>query len=120
MIQIIAFTIGAAGLLWLSSARFFAVCGCGNFHRCRCSDYLPAVAVPPWSVVAASLSWYGLAVVGVGSWLGCRCGRVWPLPSVRCAPLVRGCDVVAVAGVPGMDPPARLLPRCGLVAAGWW
>ena len=31
--------------VWLSSARFFAVCGCGNFHRCRCSDCLPAVAV---------------------------------------------------------------------------
>ena len=32
----------------------------------------------------------GRWVVGVASWLGC------------------GCDVVAVAGVPGMDPPARL------------
>ena len=34
-----------AGLSWLSSARFFAGCMCGNFHRCRRSDCLPAVAV---------------------------------------------------------------------------
>ena len=53
-----------------------------------------------WSVVAGLLSASGRRV---GSW-----PVVW---------LVRG-DVVAVAGVPGMDPPARLLPRCGLVAGG--
>jgi len=51
---------------------------------------------------AAPSMWVGGRVrcqmCAVGVWLGC------------------GCDVVAVAGVPGMDPPARLLPRCGLVA----
>ncbi|MCR5550747.1 MAG: hypothetical protein K6F40_07420 [Bacteroidales bacterium] len=72
MIQIIAFTIGAAGLWWLSSARFFAGRGCGNFHRCRRSDCLPAVAVSPWLVVAAALSWYGLAVVDWSPWVGCN------------------------------------------------
>ena len=30
------------------------------------------------------------------------------MAAVRCAPLGCGCDVVAVAGVPGVDPPARL------------
>ncbi|MCR5550748.1 MAG: hypothetical protein K6F40_07425 [Bacteroidales bacterium] len=45
---------------------------CGNFHRCRRSDCLPAVAVSPWLVVAASLPWYGLAVVDWSPWIGCN------------------------------------------------
>ena len=86
--------------LWLGCGRRWLVVINGR-------GSLPGAGVEI-STVAAALTvcqrspWVGW-VVDVDWWpLGCRRG-----------------DVVAVAGVPGMDPPARLLPRCGLVAVGW-
>ena len=74
-------------------------------------------------VAAGWLVWFVVVWLVRGDWSPwVRCSlsdvRRWCVAGLW---LVRGCDVAAVAGVPGMDPPARLLPRCGLVAAvDWW
>ena len=105
------------------------VSGCG---RGRCAWCVTIGAAAPSVWVGGRLS---LTTCQRSPWLvrgrrWCRCGLavVGALLPVRCSPLVFGCIVavlwlccgcvvVAVAGVPGVSPSARLLPRCGLVAA---
>ena len=70
--------VAAAGVL-LSMCPGVSVapcqmCAAGSWLGCGggCSDCLPAVAVSPWLVVAAALSWYGLAVVDGWPWVACN------------------------------------------------
>jgi len=84
---------GLVAVVWLSSARFFAGRGCGNFHRCGCS-----LDVGLWPLVVGSC------------------------PAVMWWPLVRGGDVVAaflsaVAVVVGVIGAVLCRGRCS-VAAG--